>query len=157
MTYCFQYEKATTKVTTVKHFTADRHSQLNSQFLNLTLQIIWCLFLRGAILLLRITKATEYRVLIQYSKGRQAFSSQTTILRNIISLVKLLKGKKRQSFHGLPFLFAALSKLWAKQNPGANSSSVSVHTDSACPNPNPLRKLRRNPCTKTTRTVAQTS
>lgn len=40
----------------------------------------------------------------------------------------------------MPFLFAALSKPGAKQNPRADCSSVSVGIDLVCPNPNPRTK-----------------
>lgn len=72
-----------------------RQALSTEQTLSSTLQRIWCLSLRGATQLLRENSNSNrnYRVLIQYSEGRQAFSSQTTILRNIISPVKLLKGK----------------------------------------------------------------
>lgn len=135
----------------MKHFTADRHSQLNSQFLNLTLQIIWCLFLRGAILLLRQNYKSNYRVLIQYSKGRQPFSSQTTILRNIISLVKLLKGKKDRVFMVCPSclqLFPSCEQSKIQEPIPVLCRSIltrRVQTPTLS-----LRKLRRNPCTKNT-------
>lgn len=63
----------------------------------------------------RITKATEIieRRYNTPKAGRQAFSSQTTILRNIISLVKLLKGKNPElSWFALPVCssFQVLSK-----------------------------------------------
>lgn len=123
-----------TQITTVKHFTADRHCQLNSRLPQL---FRWSgVSLREATQLLRenYNSNRNYRVPIQHSEGRQVFSSQTTILRNIISPVKLLKGKKPEfSWFALPVCssFQAVSK--AKPN----SSSVSVGIDSLCPNPNP--------------------
>lgn len=102
------------------------------QPLSSTLQIIWCLF-TGSNTTLRENYNRNYTVPIQYSEGRQAFSSQTTILRNIISPVQLLKGKNPEfSWFALPVCSSFQAVANQDPVPALCQSELTV-----CPNPNP--------------------
>lgn len=127
----------------MKRFTADSCSPRNSRLPQFNSSDNLCLSLRGALLLLAENYKGDrnQRVLIQYSEGREAFSTQTAILRSIISLVKRLKGK-RQSFQGLPFLFPAFQAV--------SKAKLKEPIPAGVSKPQPS-------CTITTWTVAQIS
>lgn len=111
-----------------------RQALSTEQTLSSTLQIIWCLF--------AWSNTTTQRELQQQQKLQSAGTilrrqtgvfKSNTILRNIISPVKLPKGKNTV-FIVCP---SVCSSFQAVRKARPYSSSVSVGTGSLCPNPNP--------------------
>lgn len=148
----FQHEKSNDTNHNSETFHS-RQALSAEQTLSSTLQIIWCLFAGS--------NTTTQRELQQ----QQKLQSADTILRRQTGVFKsnnyfkkyylpcqATERKKPQSFHGLPFLFAALSKLCPKTQFQLCQSELArcVQTPTL-----PLRRLRRNPCPKPTRSGPQ--